>query len=138
MATDQKSKSKRVGSTKRAEAARRDLKVIFSDEENPMYLAKDIVFARKYDVTRLTISKIRDEMGVPRRSKRLIERLKKIKTKDLTVKEIAERLSVKHQNLYRLITMFNIPVKPDVPPIEALKTYNHATKGMKKKKKSEA
>jgi hypothetical protein len=75
MATDQKSKSKRVGSTKRAEAARRDLKVIFSDEENPMYLAKDIVFARKYDVTRLTISKIRDEMGVPRRSKGLIERL---------------------------------------------------------------
>lgn len=137
MSTDQKSKSKRVGSTKRAETARRDLKVIFSDEENSLYLAKDIVFARKYDVTRLTISKIRTEMGVPRRSERLVERLKKINTKDFTVREIAHRLGVKQQNLYRLITMHDIPVKPDVPPIEALKTYNHATKGKKKKKKSE-
>lgn len=132
MTTDQKSISKRIGSTHRAAVARKELRIIFADDDNSLYFSKDSDLARRYDVTRLTILKIRDQMGVPSRSKRLKAKLEKIDTKNFTIKEIGQKLGVKYQNLYNHMTELKLPFKPDTPPIEALKQYNRDHKGIKR------
>ena len=96
---------------KNAEAARKEMEEIFKSPKNPLYFAKDIDFAKKYGVTRLTIYKIRDDLKVPSRSERLILALKNINTKDYTVQELGLGLNVKYQNLYNIMKTNKIPYK---------------------------
>jgi predicted transcriptional regulator len=127
--------SKRIGGLERAEKARQEMKLILTNERHPLYFAKDIEFARRYDVTRHTIYKIRDTLGILSRSERLLKKLKSTDTKQFTLKELSQMLRVKYQNLYKIILENEFQVKPDVAPITHLKKYQAANKGKKKKPK---
>ena len=120
---------RRIGATERAEKARREMKVILTNDTNPFYLTKDIDFARRYGLSRLTVYKIRKELGIPPRVVRLTKKLKKIDTKSRTINELATKLNVKYSNLYRVIREEQIKTKPDIPPIESLKKYQKKRKG---------
>jgi hypothetical protein len=127
--------SKRVGGLARAEKARSEMQVILTDENNPLYFAKDIEFARKYDVTRHTIYFIRDTLNIPSRSERLLNKLKKLDLKKYTIKELAEMLRLKYQNLYKVILENGFQVKPDTAPIAYLKKYQADRKVQNKTEK---
>jgi predicted transcriptional regulator len=124
----------RIGAPERAEKARKEMKKILTDEEHPLYLTKDIDFARRYGLSRLTIYKIRKELGIPSRVVRLTKKLKKIDTKNRTINELASKLNVKYSNLYRVIREKQIKTKPDTPPIESLKKYQKKRKGKPRQK----
>jgi Zn-dependent peptidase ImmA (M78 family) len=109
------------------------MKLILTDENNPLYFYKDIEFARKYDVTRHTIYSIREELGILPRSDRLLKKLRQLDLKRYTIKELSKMLNIKYQNLYKIILENNLVVKQDVPPITHLKKYQADRKGMKKK-----
>jgi hypothetical protein len=104
---------KRVGGLDRAKIAREEMKLIFSDTKNPMYFAKDLEFAKKFDVTRHTIYKARETLKIPPRSRRIFDVLKKMDTKNLTIKEISSKLNIKYQNLYKILTDNKIVVKSE-------------------------
>jgi predicted transcriptional regulator len=129
--------SKRIGATGRAEIARTQMQLIFSDENHPMYFAKDIEYARRYDVTRITIYKIRDSFGVPPRSERLIQKLKKIDLSQYTIKELSKMLNIKYQNLYKILQENGLKIKNDTPPINFLKKYQAERKSAKLSKITE-
>jgi hypothetical protein len=112
--------SKKFGGQSRASKARRSMSRIFKNENHPLYLEKDIDLARKYDVSRLTIYNIREQLGIPPRTERILARLAKIKTKDYTKKELADLLHMKYQNLYKILREYKIEVKPDTPPIQSM------------------
>jgi len=95
--------SKRVGGYDRSKIARAELKDVFSDTNHELYFAKDIELAKKYDVTRHTIYKIRDELKVPSRSQRIVEKIKTMNIEQFTLKALAAELGIKYQNLYKLI-----------------------------------
>lgn len=107
------SENKRIGGLDRAKLAREEMKIIFSDTKNPLYFAKDIEYARKFDVTRHTIYKARDTLGIASRSKRILDVLTKMNTKDLTIRDISSELNIKYQNLYKIVTDNKIPVKTE-------------------------
>jgi Zn-dependent peptidase ImmA (M78 family) len=111
------------------------MKLILTDENNPLYFSKDIEFARRYGVTRHTIYSIREELGILSRSERLFKKLKQIDLKQYTLKELSQMLGVKYQNLYKVILENKMQVKPDVPPITHLKKYQAERKGKKKRSK---
>jgi predicted transcriptional regulator len=115
-----KSISKKFGGQDRAEKARKKMSEIFSDPEHPLYLEKDIDLATKFDVSRLTIYSIREELGIKPRTDRIIAKLKKIDTKKFTKKELAAMLGLKYQNLYKILRESNIRVKADIPPIVSM------------------
>jgi len=96
---------------KNAEVARKEMEEIFKSPKNPLYFSKDIDFAKKYGVTRLTIYKIRDDLKVPSRAERLIVALKNIDTKEYTVQELGLGFNVKYQNLYNIMKNNKIPYK---------------------------
>jgi hypothetical protein len=112
--------SKKFGGQYRANKARRALSKIFMDPEHPLYFEKDTSLARRYRVSRLTIYNIRDQLGVPARNDRILNKLKSINTKKYTKKELAVILNIKYQNLYKIIRESNIAVKSDIPPIESM------------------
>jgi predicted transcriptional regulator len=85
-------------------------------------------FARQFLVSRHTIQKIREELSVPSRSERIIERLKRMDLKELTIKELSDILHVKYQNLYKILTENDMQVKPDKRPVESLKKYQKERK----------
>jgi hypothetical protein len=103
--------SKRVGGFDRAKIARAELSEIYKDTEHELYFAKDIELAKKYNVSRHTIYKIREEMNIPPRSKRVLEVLKSMDTKSYNLKELTNLLNIKYQNLYKMVTDFDIPYK---------------------------
>lgn len=103
----EKKSCRRIGGFDRAKIARAELKEIFEDPNHQFYYAKDIELAKKYDVTRHTIYKIREDLGVYPRSKRIINRLKEIDRSKFSLKELASYLGIKYQNLYKLITELN-------------------------------
>lgn len=105
--------NKRIGGLDRAKIAREEMKLIMSDIKNPMYFAKDLEFAKKFNVTRHTIYKAREILKIPSRSERILEALKKTDTKTLTIKDLAVALCIKYQNLYKIITDNRIPTKKD-------------------------
>lgn len=105
--------NKRIGGTDRAKIARDDLKKIFTDPKHPEHMGKDIFFARKYDVTRHTIYKIREDLNIPPRSKRVLAVLKATKTGNYTLHELSKILDLKYQNLYKTMTDNNLPYKRD-------------------------
>lgn len=115
--------NKRIGGSHRAQVAREKLLDIFSRPEDPDYLLKDIEYSKRYEVTRHTIAAIRDQFNVPPRTERILNRLKCIKTSDMTLTKISELLGIKYQNLYKIITENGIEVKPDTRPIEHLKKH---------------
>jgi hypothetical protein len=102
---------KRVGGLSRAKIARDEMKIIFYDPKNSMYFSKDLDFAKKFDVTRHTIYKARETLNILPRSKRILEVLKKMSTKESTIKELSEKLNIKYQNLYKIIMDNRVPVK---------------------------
>jgi DNA-binding XRE family transcriptional regulator len=112
--------SKKFGGQERASEARLALSEIFSNHKHPLFLEKDIDLAKKYDVSRLTIYSIREQLEIPPRNERILKVLKEINTKDYTKKELAELLKVKYQNLYKIVRESNIEVKMDTLPIEAV------------------
>jgi DNA-binding XRE family transcriptional regulator len=112
--------SKKFGGQDRANKAREALTNIFSDPKHPLYFEKDIDLAHTYDVSRLTIYNIRNQLGVPSRTDRILIKLKSINTKKYTQKQLADLLNIKYQNLYKIIKESDIPVKPDIPPIESM------------------
>ncbi|MBD3260624.1 MAG: hypothetical protein GF334_02935 [Candidatus Altiarchaeales archaeon] len=121
--TNKAPRSRRVGGVARAKIARKALTVIFRDETDPLYYAKDMDFARQFFVSRHTIQKIREELGVPSRSQRILDRLDKMDLSEFTIKELSSILSVKYQNLYKIITENGLQVKADRRPVESLKEY---------------
>ena len=133
MSREKAAPSKRIGSTTRAEKAREDLKYILTDENHPLYFYKDIEFARKYNVTRHTIYHIREELGAPSRSERILKKLKSIDLKEHTMRDLSKMLGIKYQNLYKIILENRLTAKPDTPPIVHLKKYQISMKGKKKK-----
>jgi hypothetical protein len=122
--------NKRIGGSERARVARMELLSIFSNKDSNESLLKDIEYARRFNVTRHTISSIRDQFEVPPRSERILNRLKATHTEDMTLAEISDALGIKYQNLYKIVKENEIAVKPDVKPIEHLK--KHAKKRKQK------
>lgn len=117
------STSKKFGGQDRADKARKMMSKIFSDQDHPLYLVKDIDLANKFDVSRLTIYNIREELGIKPRTERIIDKLKNIDTKKYTKKELATMLGLKYQNLYKILRESKIKVKADTPPIVAMIRY---------------
>lgn len=107
--------NKKFGGSERGQVAREELKLIFKDPANPSYFLKDIDYARRFDVIRHTIYNIRGDLKIPPRSARILHFLRKMKTSNLTIKEISAKLNIKYQNLYKLITDNNIPFKKEQP-----------------------
>ena len=107
--------NKKIGGIERAQLAREELKLIFCDPTNPMYFSKDIDYANKFQVARHTIYAIGREFKIPPRSTRILNALKKMKTEDITLKDLSEKLNIKYQNLYKVVTDNGIKVKKDVP-----------------------
>lgn len=105
--------NKKIGGLGRAKIAREELKIIFSDPSNPMYFSKDIEYAKKFDVTRHTIYKIREDLKVPSRSERILSALMKIKTSKTTLKQLSESLGIKYQNLYKIVTDNDVAIKKE-------------------------
>jgi len=112
----------------RAQKAREELVLILQDEGNPLYFSKDIELAKKFSISRHTMYKIREEYDIPSRTSRILNVLKSIDLSKHTIKELSEKLSIKYQNLYRIIKDNSLTTKPDVPPIEALKGYQRSRK----------
>ena len=106
--------NKKIGGLERAKIAREELRLIFNDPLNPLYFAKDIEYAKKFDVTRHTIYSIRDQLCIPSRSGRILNTIKKMKTKSLSIKDISEKLNIKYQNLYKIITDNKIIIKNSI------------------------
>jgi len=125
--------SKKFGGQSRAERARKNMIKIFSDPTHKLYLEKDIDLARKYKVSRLTVYNIREQLCIPPRTDRILNRLKSIDTKKYTKKELAELLGLKYQNLYKIIKIYNINVKEDIPPIVSMIRYQKEVRSKKKK-----
>lgn len=125
--------SKKFGGQSRASRARRSMSRIFKNENHPLYLEKDIDLARKYDVSRLTIYNIREQLGIPPRTERILARLSKIKTQHYTKKELADLLHMKYQNLYKILREYTIIVKPDTPPIQSMIKFQKTKKVAVKK-----
>jgi len=121
-------RSKRFGGPERAAYARTHMKEIFAKEDHAMFFAKDIEFARLFDVSRHTIYKIRDELGIAPRSKRVLKRLKELDLRKYTIKDLAKKLNLKYQNLYKIILENELETKPDTLPIEFLKEYQRRKK----------
>lgn len=128
--------SKKFGGQSRASKAREAMSQIFSDPEHPMYLEKDIDLAKKFDVSRLTIYNIREQLEIPPRTERILGRLKDIDTKSYTKKELADMLGMKYQNLYKILREYKIKVKPDTRPIESMIKFQREKVAPKKKKAS--
>lgn len=105
--------NKKIGGLERAKIALEELRLIFRDLSNPLYFSKDIDYAKKFDVTRHTIYSIRNKLGIPSRSKRILSVLKKMKTRDMCVKDISEKLHIKYQNLYKIITDNKVSVRKE-------------------------
>lgn len=105
--------NKKIGGLGRAKIAREELRIIFRDFENPLYFSKDIDYAKKFDVTRHTIYKIREDLKIPSRSERILNVLRKIKTSTLSLKQISERYNIKYQNLYKVVTDNKVPFKKE-------------------------
>jgi hypothetical protein len=115
--------SKKFGGQDRADKARTAMSKIFSDPNHPQYLEKDIDLAKAYDVSRLTIYNIREQLRIPPRTDRILSKLKSIDTKQFTKKELADLLGLKYQNLYKIIREYKIKVKPDTRPIVSMIRY---------------
>lgn len=128
--------SKKIGGQDRADRARKELAKIFKDEDHQLYLEKDIDLANKYDVSRLTIYNIREELGIPSRTDRIVGRLKKIDTKKYTKRELASLLGLKYQNLYKILRERKIRVKPDTPPIVSMIKHQKEKRDSQKEKAS--
>jgi formyltetrahydrofolate synthetase len=94
-----------------AVVARKEMEAIFKDHTNKLYFAKDIDLAKKYDVTKLTIYKIRDNLQIPSRSKRILNLLKEIATSEYTVQKLSEDLGLKYCNLYNIMKNNKLPFK---------------------------
>lgn len=85
-------------------------------------------FARQFFVSRHTVQKIREDLSVPSRSERIIQRLKRMDLKELTIKELSDILHVKYQNLYKILVENEMQVKADKRPVESLKKYQRERK----------
>jgi hypothetical protein len=98
---------RKKGGQERAKLARAFMQVLFKDSNDPMYFAKDIEFAKKFEVTRHTIYKIREDLMIPSRSERIIKRLKDIDYKKYSINNLSKLLNIKYQNLYKLLKEIN-------------------------------
>lgn len=97
----------------RAQTAREEISKIFADEKNELYFAKDIELSKKFNISRHTMYKIRDELNVPSRSKRILNALKKFDLNNISVNEMSRILNLKYQNLYKIVTENNISFKQE-------------------------
>jgi len=107
---------KRVGGTKRAEKAREYIQLVMGNTSHQMHYAKDIDFARKFDVSRHTIYKIRRDLSIPDRLDRIVSRLKAIDTTAHTMRELCELLNVRYAGLYKILADNKMKVKSDLKP----------------------
>jgi predicted DNA-binding transcriptional regulator AlpA len=107
---------KRVGGTKRAAVAREFIADVMKNEAHPMRYSKDIDFARKFDVSRHTIYKIRRDLSIPDRLERVLDRLKNVDTAKTTMRELCALLNVKYAGLYKIVNENKLPVKSDLKP----------------------
>lgn len=108
---------KRVGGTKRAEKARNFIgDEVIKDITHPLHYAKDIEFARMFDVSRHTIYKIRRDLKIPDRLDRIKGRLNDLDTSKYTMKELCTMLNVKYAGLYKIISENKFAIKYDLKP----------------------
>lgn len=105
--------NKKIGGLERAKIAREELKLIFCNPKDPTFFYKDIDYAKKFDVTRHTIYKIRNDLKIASRSDRILAEIKKLKTKDITLKELSAKLNVKYQNLYKIVTDNKVSIRKE-------------------------
>jgi predicted transcriptional regulator len=94
---------RRKGGQERAKLARASIQVLFKNPDDPLYFAKDIEFAKKFEVTRHTIYKIREELKIPPRSERIFKRLQDMGYKSYSINDLSKILGIKYQNLYKII-----------------------------------
>ena len=88
-----------------------------NDPNHEMYTASDVEFARKLDITRLTVINIRKKSNLKGRKFRVIGMLRNMDTSKLTIKELASKLHMKYPNTYALVRKLSLPTLPDKRPI---------------------
>jgi hypothetical protein len=120
--------SKKFGGQTRADKARTEMSKIFSDPNHELYLEKDIDLAHRFDVSRLTIYNIREQLRIPPRTDRILSKLKSVDTKQYTKRQLSTLLGLKYQNLYKIIREYKIKVKPDTRPIESMIKFQKSQK----------
>jgi len=98
-----KSHEHKKGGQERAKLARASMQILFKNPDDPLYFAKDIEFAKKYDVIRHTIYKIREELKIPSRSERILKRLIDLEYQRFSINELSKKTGIKYQNLYKII-----------------------------------
>ena len=111
------------------------MQMILTDENNPLYFAKDIEFARRYDVSRLTIYSIRDQIGAPSRYQRLLKKLKNLDLSLYTINDLVKMLGIKYQNLYKVVLENELKVKPDISRVPKAQKSQKTTPKVKEIKR---
>lgn len=101
--------NKKIGSQERAQKARKEIMDIMFNDGHPLYFIKDIDLAKKFDVSRLTIYKIREQLRIPSRLNRVKKVLKSMDTSEYTIKELSLKLNIKYQSLYKIVTDMGLP-----------------------------
>ena len=104
--------NKKIGGTARAKVARTELSEILNNPSHPDYTKKDIYFAKRYDVSRHTIYKIRDDLKCVSRPNRLINFIKKNSSDTMTIQDIATKTGIRYQLVYKAVKDNKIPYLP--------------------------
>lgn len=112
----------------RGELARCFIRGALNDPNHEMYTASDVEFARKLDITRLTVINIRKKSNLKGRNFRVIGMLQKMDTSKLTIKELAAKLHMKYQNTYALVRKLGLQTQPDKKPIEYMLEHQRQRK----------
>ncbi len=108
----------------RGKLARQYLQDVFTNPGHPMYAASDVQFAKKLNVTRLTVINIRKDLNIKSRYHRIVDLLKSIDTRRYTITKLSEKIGLKYQNTYQLIKKHSLQTQQDKPPIESMLEHN--------------
>lgn len=96
---------------------------VLLNPQDPMYAASDCEFARKLNISRLTVVNIRKEFKLKNRKKRIVDLLNQIDTSTITIKDLSGKLCLKYQNTYQVIKQLGLKTLPDKKPIESMIEY---------------
>lgn len=108
--------NKKVGGMKRAAKAREFMQSVMADSTHAMHYAKDIDFARMFDVSRHTVYKIRHDLQIPDRLERVVGCLKRMDTSRYTIWELCSMLNIKYAGLYKILNELKLPYKSGLKP----------------------
>jgi hypothetical protein len=110
----------------RGASARCFIQDALNNPHHAMYTASDVEFAKKLDVSRLTVINIRRRLKLKGRNFRVIGMLQKIDTSKLTIKELAAKLCIKYPNTYTLVRKLSLQTLQDKKPIDCMIEYQRS------------